>query len=160
MTSYTELSPQSKIWVYQSNRPFSEAETTDIQQDIAHFAQQWAAHGQGLKAYGNLYHSQFIVLMVDETAHGASGCSIDSSVHFLKDLQKKYGVNLFDRLNMAYRDTSNNIITADRNTFQKLVNMGEINDDTIVFNNLVRNKQEFETKWEVSMAKSWHKRIF
>ncbi|MGB0930262.1 MAG: hypothetical protein ACPGVB_05780 [Chitinophagales bacterium] len=160
MTPYNELSPQSKIWIYQSNRPFNDSETLDIQKELVNFTKQWAAHGQELKAYGNVYYQQFIVLMVDETAHGASGCSIDSSVHFLKNLQKKYGVNLFDRLNMAYRDTSNNVITADRNTFQKLVNIGEINDDTIVFNNLVRNKQEFETKWEIPMKESWHKRVF
>lgn len=160
MTPYTELSPQSKIWIYQNSRPFNDSETSNIQQEIAEFVQQWAAHGQGLKAYGNVYYNRFIVLMVDETAHGASGCSIDSSVHFLKELQQKYNVNLFDRLNMAYRNSINEIATADRNTFQKLVNMGEINDDTIVFNNLVRNKAEFEAKWEVPMTESWHKRIF
>ncbi len=160
MTPYSELSPQSKIWIYQSNRPFTNSETTHIQQEIADFANQWAAHGQGLKAFGTLYYNQFIVLMVDESIQGASGCSIDSSVHFLKDLQKKYNVNLFDRLNMTYRNASNQIATANRDEFEKLVNIGEINDTTIVFNNLVRNKQEFETKWEIPMAESWHKRVF
>lgn len=160
MTPYNELSPKSKIWIYQSSRPFNNIEALAIQQELENFTQQWAAHGQGLKAYGTLYYQQFIILMVDETAHGASGCSIDSSVHFLKDLQKKYKATLFDRLNMAYKNASNEIVTADRNTFEKLVNMGEINDDTIVFNNLVRNKQEFETKWEIPMKESWHKRIF
>ena len=160
MTSYSELSSQSKVWIYQSNRVLSNSEVTEIQDAVNNFTKQWAAHGKGLKAFGKVYHQRFIVLMVDETAQGASGCSIDSSVHFLKELQQKYNVNLFDRLNMAYRNSSNEIATADRNTFQKLVNMGEINDHTIVFNNLVRNKLDFETKWEIPMAESWHKRIF
>ncbi len=160
MTNYNELSPQSRVWIYQSNRPFSDSETTNIQQELSTFSQQWAAHGRGLKAYGKLYFQQFIVLMVDESQQGASGCSIDSSVHFLKNLQQKYGVNLFDRMNMAYRTSSNQVATANRTGFQQLVNEGTINDDTIVFNNLVRNKEEFETKWEVPMQESWHKRMF
>jgi len=160
MTPYSQLSPHSRIWIYQSNRPFSDLETLAIQQELADFTKQWAAHGQALKAYGSLYYQQFIVLMVDESAYRASGCSIDSSVHFLKGLQKKYDVNLFDRLNMAYKNTSNQIVTANRNMFKKLVNTGEVNDNTIVFNNLVSNKQEFESKWEIPMKQSWHKRIF
>ncbi|MEZ4886562.1 MAG: hypothetical protein R3E32_17630 [Chitinophagales bacterium] len=160
MNSYSELSPQSKVWIYQSSRPFTHSETTDIQQALANFVQQWAAHGKGLKAYGNVYYQQFIVLMVDESAHGASGCSIDSSVHFLKGLQKQYEVNLFDRLTMAYKNSSNELVTADRNSFEKLVHTGKIKDSTIVFNNLVSNKQEFETKWEIPMAESWHKKMF
>lgn len=160
MTNYNELSPQSKVWIYQSNRPFSKAETNEIQQKLSTFAQQWAAHGRGLKAYGKLYFQQFIVLIVDESQHGASGCSIDSSVHFLKNLQQKYGVNLFDRMNMAYRTSSNQVATANRMGFQQLVNEGTVHDGTIVFNNLVRNKEEFETKWEVPMQESWHKRMF
>ncbi|MFK7907571.1 MAG: hypothetical protein AB8B69_20710 [Chitinophagales bacterium] len=160
MTPYNELSAESKIWIYQSSRLFNNSETLAIQQELADFTQQWAAHGKGLKAHGNVYYQQFIVLIVDENAHGASGCSIDSSVHFLKNLQQKYDVNLFDRLTMAYKNASNQVVTANRASFQKLVNTGEINDNTIVFNNLVRNKQEFENQWEIPMAQSWHKRIF
>lgn len=160
MTLYNELSAESKVWIYQSSRPFNNFETATIQQELASFTQQWAAHGKGLKAYGNVYYQQFVVLIVDESAHGASGCSIDSSVHFLKNLQQKYKVNLFDRLTMAYKNASNQVITANRTGFQNLVNTGEVNDNTIVFNNLVRNKQEFETQWEIPMIKSWHKRMF
>ena len=160
MTPYNELSPQSKIWIYQSSRPFTESETTALQQKLANFAKEWAAHGNSLKAYASVYYQQFIVLMVDESEHGASGCSIDSSVHFLKTLQKEYNINLFDRLAMAYKNTSNQVATANRLAFQKLVNIGEITDKTIVFNNLVRSKHEFETQWEVPMVDSWHKQMF
>jgi len=80
-STIANLSAESKVWIYQSDRRFTDVEAKQIEQQLEQFITDWAAHGKNLQAVGALYHQQFIVLMVDEKGgYGASGCSIDSSV--------------------------------------------------------------------------------
>ena len=152
------LAPTSRVWIYQSNRAFNDNEAAEIKQHISHFAQQWISHNQQLKAYGDLLHHQFLVLMVDESIAGASGCSIDKSVHFMKAIEEKYGVNLFDRLQFAYM-ADDRVLTASKTAFKTRYQNGEINDNTLVFDNLVDNKADFDRNWLKPLKESWHFRM-
>ena len=158
ITSYDTLPDTSRVWIYQSNRPFTTEEAADLQNFIDKFVAQWTTHNEPLTAYGELLHQQFVVLMVDESNLGASGCSIDSSVHFIKAIEKQYGVNMFDRMNFTYKQ-GDQIKTAPRAILEELYQKGEINDDTLVFDNLVKNKGEFEARWIVPLKDSWHKQM-
>ncbi len=158
MTNYDILSASTRVWIYQSNKPFETGDIPEIKANIQAFAQQWVSHSNELKAFGDLYHDRFIVLMVDETQGGASGCSIDESVRFIKQLGAKYGMDMFDRMNFTYQ-TEEGIKSAHREEFAELYQMGLINDETIVFNNLVATKEAFEKKWQISLGESWHKQL-
>ncbi len=158
MQDYQSLSDQSKVWIYQSNRPFSEEETSQIRSYVQQFAQQWVSHNRQLKAYGEVYHQRFIVLMVDETAAGASGCSIDKSVHFMKQIEQKFGVDLFDRMRFSVKGPDG-IKTISRDTFADWYANGQIDNETIVFDTLVADKAAFDQSFEKSLGESWHKRM-
>ncbi len=158
MTEYQYMSPTSRVWIYQSNIPFTKEEIPEINTQIRNFVTQWVSHNQALKSYGKLYHKRFIVLMVDESQAGASGCSIDKSVHFIKAMAVHHGVDFFDRMNFAYK-LNNEIHSAHRDKFALLFQNGEINDETLVFNNLVKDKEEFEKGWIVQLKDSWHSRM-
>jgi hypothetical protein len=97
--------------------------------------------------------------VVDESQAGASGCSIDKSVRFMKELEVQYNINLFDRFNLAYKQ-DNIIRSVPRNQFEELIKAGTITQNTIVFNNLVQTLAELETKWEVPLKDSWHIQLF
>ncbi len=97
-----DFSPNSRVWIYQSNRLFSLSEALDIEAAINEFCEEWTSHEAEVKAFGNLFFGQFVVLMTDETAGGVSGCSTDSSVRFIKDLGNRYRVDFFDRMNLAF----------------------------------------------------------
>jgi len=148
----------SRVWIYQSKTAFSEANVTKIRGHIAAFTQQWASHNRALQAAGDVLYGRFIVLMVDESMAGASGCSIDSSVHFIKEIEQVYKVDLFDRMIFTY-EKDNTVQAADREQFSALYASGEINDDTIVFDNLVNTKADFDQVWKVRLGDSWHKRM-
>ena len=153
------FSPQSKVWIYQSNRQFTAAEATEIQQKLDAFTAQWQAHGQQLNAKGEIYYNFFIVLTVDQETAPATGCSIDSSVRLIKDIETNFNVDLFDRFNMAYKlDGEVHVVT--KEDFETLITIKKITPQTIVFNNLVQTLEEFEQKWEVPLEDSWHKMIF
>jgi hypothetical protein len=157
MVAYETLSSNSKVWVYQSNKPFSEAEAAQVKAKIADFVQRWASHNNQLKAYGDLFNDRFIVLMVDESAAGASGCSIDESVRFVQGIEKNYNADMFDRLNFTYRTAEGNIKSAHKEEFVELYKMGIITDETVVFNTLVSTKAEFDSSFETKLSESWHK---
>ena len=158
MTSIDTLATTSKVWIYQSNREFTTDEALGIQGAINSFCRSWVSHNNQLKAFGKLYHNRFVVLMVDESQAGASGCSIDSSVHFIKAVGSKYKVDFFDRMNFAYLEDQQ-VKTAQRDEFASLYAQGGINDNTPVFDNLVKNKEAFENGWIKPLGKSWHSRM-
>ena len=91
----------SRVWIYQSSRAFLENEVEEIEIALSTFATNWKSHGAIVKGFGALFFNQFILLMADETATGVSGCSTDSSVHLIKQLEKQYQVDLFNRHTMA-----------------------------------------------------------
>ncbi|WP_449437850.1 ABC transporter ATPase [Pedobacter steynii] len=153
------FSPQSKIWIYQSNRAFTNDEVQAIQQKLNDFTVQWKAHGHQLKAKAEVLYNFFIVFFVDEAAAGVTGCSIDSSVRIVKEIEQEYGVDLFDRFNMAYK-LNDKVIVTNKEDFETLVNIKAIGPQTIVFNNMVQTLQEFETKWQIPFEQSWHSKVF
>ena len=154
------FSENSRIWIYQSNRELTPAELSQANQILTAFTADWTAHNHALKARGEVRHNRFIILTVDESQAGATGCSIDKSVNLIKALEKEFNINLFDRFNTAYRQPDSTIATANRTEFETLIKQGEITADTIVFNNLVNTLGDMPAKWEVAYKNSWHKQVF
>ena len=154
------FSPQSKVWIYQSDRAFTNEETTEIQHKLNDFAAQWKAHGHQLDAKAEVLHNFFIVFIVDEASAGVTGCSIDSSVRVIKELEQIYGVDLFNRFNMAYRSDDGKIVVTGKEDFETLINIKAVGLNTIVFNNMVQTLEEFNSKWEIPFEQSWHKMVF
>ncbi len=158
MTTYETLPDSTRIWIYQASKPISDEVIPNLKLKIAEFVKNWVSHNRQLRSYGDIFHKQFIVLMVDESMAGASGCSIDSSVHFIQSLEQHFGLSLFDRMTFTYQ-SENGVKTAPRTLFAQLYSEGKINDSTLVFDNLVKNKGEFENNWLKPLGESWHKRM-
>ncbi|MEN0006387.1 MAG: hypothetical protein AAF798_19700 [Bacteroidota bacterium] len=158
MTEYSQLAPSTRVWIYQANKEFPAAEALKIKQLIQQFVVNWVSHNNALKAYGDLLENRFVVLMVDESQAGASGCSIDKSVAFLKALQAEYGVDLFDRMTFTY-ELNGRVEAAPRMKFAELYANGTLTDETPVFDTLVKTKAEFEQAWCKPLGESWHKRM-
>jgi len=154
-----QFSQNSRVWVYQSDKQLNDADVIKLQIMLDNFTTGWTAHNNQLKAKAEIRYNRFIVLIVDESQAGASGCSIDKSVRFMKDIEQEFGINLFDRFNLAYR-SNEEILSVTRHTFEGLISNKTIGTDTIVFNNMVQNLTELETKWEVPFKNSWHIQLF
>jgi hypothetical protein len=154
-----QFSENSRVWVYQADRELSEREVQQVQNELDSFTTGWTAHNNQLKAKGEVRYNRFLILTVDESQAGASGCSIDKSVRFIKDMQQQFNINLLDRFNLAYRQGSE-VLSAPRHVFEDMIKQGSINTDTIVFNNMVQNLSELQTKWEVPFKDSWHIQLF
>lgn len=149
-----------KVWIYQANRFFTQPELTQAQAYLDTFVQTWAAHGTPLAGEARILHNLFVVLVVDESRTKATGCSVDHSVHVLKELEQKLGIGLFDRTLVAYIDEEGATQLVSRDVFQGLVESGEVTGETRVFNNLIQTEEELETAWLIPLKSSWHARVF
>jgi hypothetical protein len=148
--------PGSRVWIYQCSRLFSMSEAFEIEDLLKNFTEQWKSHGTAVKGTGYLFFGQFIILMADERAAGVSGCSTDSSVRLIKDIEQQFAVNMFDRTTLAFV-VKDKIQLLPLSQLQYAVDNGFITADTLYFNNLVQTKEELENKWIVPIKESWLK---
>ena len=146
--------PQSRVWVYQCSRVFTIDEALEIEEMLKEFAQQWKSHGVPVKGDALLLFGQFIILLADETATGVSGCSTDSSVRLVKDIEQRFGVNMFDRTTLAFI-VKEKIQLLPLSQLQYAIDNAFISTDTVYFNNLVQTKEELESKWMIPVKNSW-----
>src|ERR1700744_1643759 len=129
-----QFSENSRVWIYQSDKKLADADVQQIQQYLDNFTTQWTAHNNQLSAKAEIRYNRFLILIVDETQAGASGCSIDKSVNFMKKLEQEFNINLFDRFNLAYRE-ADEVLSLPRHDFEELLKQGKINKESIVYNN-------------------------
>ena len=144
----------SRVWIYQSNRLFSMSESLQIEDLLENFVGSWNSHGTPVKGYANLFFGQFIVLVADETATGVSGCSTDSSVRLIKNIEQMFRVALFDRLMLAFLVKEKVQMVPVAQLPYALEN-NFIDGSTIYFNNTVQNLQELKDKWLIPVKHSW-----
>jgi hypothetical protein len=145
--------------VYTSNRRLTDTEAQHVQQALDAFTSDWTAHNQALKASSEVFENQCIVLMVDESQAGASGCSIDKSVHFLEDLGRQIGADFFERMRFAWADENGQLHFAARPELTAARQSGAVTDRTPMLNTLVQNRRELLEKWLVPFGESWHRRV-
>ncbi len=148
--------PDSRGWIYQASRVFSLQEALEIEELLNEFAAQWKSHGTPVKGAAYLFFGQFIVLIADETATGVSGCSTDSSVRLIKDIEQRFTVNMFDRTTLAFI-VKEKVELLPLSQLQYAVDNGFVSTDTLYFNNLVQTKEELENKWIIPLKDSWLK---
>lgn len=156
---FENLPEESKVWIYQSNRKFSDDEVADIDEQLKLFLDNWSAHGKALEASYIIKYNRFIIIAVNQEVQVATGCSIDASVQFIQNLEQKYGVDLLDKMNVTFKQgefiTFKTLIE-----FKKLAKDKSVSENTIVFNNLVNSIEEMNEFWEIPALESWHGRFF
>lgn len=144
----------SRVWIYQSSRIFGMAESLQIESILEDFVENWKSHGTPVKGYANLIFGQFIIFIADETATGVSGCSTDSSVRVVKEIEQLFHTNMFDRLTLAFlKDGKVQMLPLQQLTYA--ITNGFITGETIYFNNLVQTKKDLLEHWMVPVKNSW-----
>lgn len=158
LVPFKSLPDSSRVWIYQANRSFTEDEIQEISQKLDAFIEKWTAHGANLKASYDIKYRRFITIALDQEVNAASGCSIDASVQFIQQLEKDYKVDLLDKMNVSYKQ-GEFVAYKSLADFRKMAKDKAVSLNTIVFNNLVNNKAEYLSDWEVPASESWHKRF-
>ena len=149
-----EFNDSSKVWIYQSSRLFFMSEALEIETLLEQFVSDWKSHGDTVKGYANLFFGQFIILMADETATGVSGCSTDSSVRLVKEIEQKFNVQLFDRQTLAFF-IKDKIQLLPLSQLEYAAENEFIKAESLYFNNTVLTKTELLKNWIIPIKESW-----
>lgn len=149
-----DFDPNSRVWIYQASRLFSLGEALALEEKLAEFTKSWKSHGAPVKGAAFLFFGQFIVLLADETFVGVGGCSTDSSIRVVKEIEQEYKVNLFDRTQLAFV-LKEKVQLLPLSQFNYALENGFIDLNTLYFNNTVATKKELEENWIIPVKNSW-----
>jgi len=158
LVDFNILPEESRVWIYQANRSFTDQEISEIKEKLNIFIENWTAHGSDLQSGYTIEYKRFIVISLNQNLNTETGCSIDASVHFIQELEKDYNVDLMDKMNVSYKQ-GEFIAHKSLLDFKKMAKDKAVSKNTIVFNNLVTNIAEFKENWEVPASESWHSRF-
>lgn len=146
--------PKSRVWIYQCNRLLNLSEALFVEDELKVFIQNWKSHGAPVKGYANLFFGQFLVIIADESSISVGGCSTDSSVRIIKEMESKLNVSFFDRQLLAFI-VNDKVQILPLSQIQYGVDNGFIKPDTIYFNNLTATLDNFEKNWMIAVKESW-----
>ena len=159
LVPFKDLPETARVWIYQSDKELELGQADDLRKQVEAFCKQWSAHSTPLKSSYKILHNKFLVLAVDEGFNTASGCSIDSSVHFVQTIEKQMGLNFFNRSQVAFL-IDDNVYTTSLLSIKDEIASGKIEPDTLTFNMQAQNIAEFHFNWMLPAQESWMKRYF
>ena len=143
---FTQFPDQSKVWLYQSNRALNPTEIKELEQELLSFVEGWAAHGNELWAAAKVLNPYFSVLAVNDSLVPPSGCSVDASVHRMKEIGQEMGINFFDRMTVTIQEGDE----IKQIHFSELENHNE----ALIFDPLINSLGELRAEWPRPIKKS------
>ena len=149
-----DFAPNSRVWIYQSDRLFFMQEALEMETMLQQFVTDWKSHGTPVKGYANLFFGRFIILMADENATGVSGCSTDSSVRLIKEIEKKFSVSLFDRQMLTFY-IKDKVEILPLSQLNYALENKFVTADTLYFDNTVLTKEALENRWITAASNTW-----
>ncbi len=143
----------NRVWTYIISKPLSKEELNSLNELGKNFVLGWTAHEQQLTASFEIFGEKIIIVKVNENITEASGCSIDKLTRFIKETEKQFSIELFNRLLVAYK-TNSGIEIVHASKIKDLLDQNKISETTIVYNTSVSNQNELNT-WEQELKNTW-----
>ena len=155
---WNDLPDNARVWVYTADRQLTDDEVERFSGDLQRFLRQWTAHRRELEAFGEVRHGRFVIVAVDESKAGASGCSIDASVRFLQEAGQRLAVDFFERMTF-FADNGEGFLAYPRERFADAYARGELSDASPVVDTLVATKGALDRAFVKPLGESWHARM-
>jgi hypothetical protein len=158
MENYSNYPDSAKVWVYQSNRVLDEDEIAYLKVQLDDFTSSWESHGKMLTATTEVFYNTFVVFFVDEEGDAMCGRAKDASVRLMVQLEEELENKFLDRMVQAYK-VDDQVKIVHMNDFPELLTKNEIDENTMVFNNMITTKAQFDSQWELALKDSWHQQF-
>lgn len=155
---FNKLSGNSKIWIYQADRDLNASEAEILENAARKFCAHWKAHGKTLISSCQVLYNRFLILAVDESQSHVSGCSIDDSVSFVREMSDFLMTDFLDRGRIAFiHPQTGKIFSLNIKEAKEKASKGEIKGNYRIFNNFVDNKLALFSDWIIPVKESWLK---
>lgn len=158
LVEFDAIDDHSRLWIYQLSRSLSIVEEESFLNQTLNFLKDWAAHGSNLSASAKISDHRILVIAVDESRTGASGCSIDSQVVFLKRIEQSFAIDLFKRDSIFYKEDSF-LKSMDINEFKNKVASGGLSENTLFYNTTINKKEQLKEGFLIPVKGSWLMRM-
>ena len=154
---YSTITEEAKVWVYPSSRKFYPNEIEGIESKVKDFLENWKPDDENFKASYQFLYNRFIVLFADDENSTLTNSDIDASVSFILGLQQEYEVELLDKMNACFKQ-GEYVQYKDLKDFKKLLKNKAVTAKSIIFDNLITTKVDFDNNWEIPLEESWYNR--
>ncbi|MGJ8759132.1 MULTISPECIES: ABC transporter ATPase [unclassified Polaribacter] len=154
---YSTITEEAKVWVYPSSRKFYPNEIEGIESKVKDFLENWKSDDENFKASYQFLYNRFIVLFADDENSTLTNSDIDASVSFILGLQQEYEVELLDKMNACFKQ-GEYVQYKDLKDFKKLLKNKAVTAKSIIFDNLITTKVDFDNNWEIPLEESWYNR--
>lgn len=159
MVDFDALPDDARVWVFGSGEALGDDLSAPLLRQVDAYLAQWAAHGEPLTSARQWRDQHFLVIGVDQSTAGASGCSIDALFHILQGLERSLGTSLVAGGRVFYRDARGAVQCVDRATFSARARAGEIGGDTEVFDTTVTTAAALRDRFARTASSSWHAQL-
>ena len=149
LTNYNNLTDFSKVYIYASSRKFYPNEMEELEDKIKDFLVQWTSFSTSYK----IEYQRFIAVFLEENIE-VSTQMLDTLSNFILSLEDDYKITLLDKVNVCFKQ-GEHVQYQEMKRFRELIKNKSVSKKTIVFNNFIQTKTEFETAWEVPISESW-----
>jgi hypothetical protein len=158
LTNFESIPENSKVWIYPASRKLYPQEIPEIKSKLEVFLKNWAQNNQSIPSTYKLVYDRFIVVFTSPEVV-LETTTIDQLVGFILQLQKEYELELLDKMNVCFKQGAH-VQYKDLKSFKQLVKNRSVNRNTIVFDNRVATKIEFDNFWEIPASESWYDNLF
>ena len=153
------LPDSSRVWVFGSEAPLTEAGTAALLEGVDSYLADWKAHGAPLTVAREWRDGRFLVVGVDQASAGATGCSIDGLFRVLQGLEGAAGASLVGGGRVFYRDLHAAVQSVARAEVAGLAANGTITKDTVVFDTSLTDLGTFRACFERRAKETWVQEI-
>ncbi len=150
-----EIPAKSKIWLYLCNKEITDSFKNELESDLKLFLNSWNAHGNDLKSFYNIAFGRILMIGVNEEEYGASGCSIDKQLHFVKAAEQKFGVSLLDRMMVGVLQDNDQVLVFHATKTEEMLATGKINENSLVFDNTITDGAQIKENWIKPLHRTW-----
>ena len=157
--SFAALPDHARLWVFAAAAPLVGSAADTLLARVDDTLDQWRAHGVPIVCARDWRDDRFLAIAADESATGASGCSIDSLYHALQAIESTVGTSLTGSGEVFWRDDGGTVQRADRPSFRASAASGTVGDDTPVFDTAIVTVGAWRREFEKPARASWHARL-
>ncbi len=156
---FESLPDHARIWVFGSSAPLAADASAELLRHVDDYLAGWSAHGDPLTCARDWRDERFLVIGVDQSQAGASGCSIDALFRILQGVERSLGVTLLSGGRVFYRDAEGAVQCVDRATYAARARDGLVGDDTPVFDTTLTSAGDYRARFERAASTSWHAQL-
>jgi hypothetical protein len=159
ITSFQELPDDARVWVFAASDPVTGDRAAQLLDTVDEWLAGWKAHGEPLTAARDWRDDRFLVIGVDQSTAGASGCSVDALFRILQSLQRQLGTSLVGGGRVFYRNRAGDVESATRAGFTERAAAGDLDADTVVYDTTLTTAADYRSRFVLRAGDAWHREL-